>query len=66
MSSQAQRELERARRHLAQCVRERDRFESQMDMTEEDQRRWRKLDADVRRAESDVDYALQETKRGTA
>lgn len=64
MSGHTDRELERARRHLAQCIRERNRFESQMDMTEEDQRRWRKLDADVRRAEQDCGCAQHALREG--
>jgi hypothetical protein len=56
-------ELERASRHLAYPVAERNRFELQMDIeSDHDQRRWRKLDQDVRRAEQDCGYAQNALK----
>ena len=51
------RQHERARSRLDYAIRERERFEARMDIeNDEDQRRWRKLHADVRRAQEDVGY----------
>jgi hypothetical protein len=51
-------ELDRARMRHAYAIRERSRFEKTMDIDDEHAKRcWRKLDADVKRAEVNCGHA---------